>query len=75
MVHGDLRLAVGGVREHELAVAVAHSVHALDVRAQVLVSQDLAALGGNAQLLFQIQPLDVGAAAGGQEHAVARDGV
>ena len=41
----------------------------------MLVSQDLAALGGNTQLLFQIQPLDVGAAAGGQEHAVARDGV
>ena len=26
MVHGDLRLTVGGVRGHELAVAVAHSV-------------------------------------------------
>ena len=75
MVHGDLRLTIRSVREHEFAVAVAHGVHALHVRAQMLVGEDLAALGGDAQLFFQIQPLDVRAAAGGEQHAVARDGV
>ena len=71
-VDAYLGLAVGGVSQHDVAVAVACGEHAVDVGAALRVHDDAGAVGLDADVL-KADALNVGAAADGEQHLVGRD--
>ncbi len=71
-VHGNLRLAVGRVREHGLSVDVPRRVDLRLVRLHVRVGHDCAALGEHMDVL-EPDILRVGASSNREQHLVAGD--